>query len=284
MPLTPEQRAAYGPEWAETSLAVRERSGGRCECVGECGWSRHLQLVGKRRCTALNGEPSPYTGSKVVLTVAHLDRNGHLGINVFDRLKAMCQGCHLSYDRLPQPGGPSMTDQTLFGEGPIEKFAQLSQDGVYRYQLGRRWTGSRWVQGQPFLTFVMLNPSTADAELDDPTIRRCMGFARRDGYGGIRVVNLYALRTTRPVHLWEHPDPVGPRNNEAIRKALELAAWSETPVVCAWGANAKPDRVQWLIGEASECGAALHALHVTKSGVPGHPLYLPLTAELRPWP
>lgn len=106
MPLSREQRDAYGPEWPEVSLAIRARSGGRCECEGECGWPKHLgatidakgrDCVG--RCEALNGQPHPYTGSRVVLTVAHLDRNGHTGEHVPERLKAMCQGCHLSYDR-----------------------------------------------------------------------------------------------------------------------------------------------------------------------------------------
>lgn len=104
-PLTAEQRAAYGDDWPAVSRAVRDRSGGRCECAGECGWTRHVDpMLGGHpaeggRCEALNGEPSPYTGSTVVLTAAHLDRDGHTGTNNPDRLKAMCQGCHLAYDR-----------------------------------------------------------------------------------------------------------------------------------------------------------------------------------------
>lgn len=116
-PLSAEQRAAYGPDWADISAAIRVRAGQRCECEGECGWTRHAPteplsmidalnvdrddqgnpVVG--RCLAGNGNPSPYTGSMVVLTVAHLDRNGHDGVHDPDRLKAMCQGCHLAYDR-----------------------------------------------------------------------------------------------------------------------------------------------------------------------------------------
>jgi hypothetical protein len=95
-PLTPEQRAAYGEDWPAVSRAVRDRAGGRCECAGECGWVRHDYAD---RCEAMNHEPSPFTGSRVVLTVAHLDRDGHTGTNDPDRLKAMCQGCHLAYDR-----------------------------------------------------------------------------------------------------------------------------------------------------------------------------------------
>jgi len=285
MTWTAEQRAAYGDEWPATRAVVIERAGDRCECEGECGWTRHLWLVGKRRCTAINREPSPYTGSRVVLTVAHLDRNGHLGINIVDRLKAMCQGCHLSYDRLPTKENHAMTEPTLFGEQehPTTKTAKLSPDGVYRYDLTRFW-GDPNAFLRPHLTFVMLNPSTADADVDDPTIRRCMGFARREGYKGIRVVNLYALRTTRPVHLWEHPDPVGPENDDWIRRALRHATANESPVVCAWGANARPDRVAWFREVAADEVTDLSALHVTKAGAPGHPLYLPLGAELRKWP
>jgi 5-methylcytosine-specific restriction endonuclease McrA len=102
-PQTPEQRAAYGDDWPAVRVAVKERANNRCECVGECGWLKHVDSVGHTaeggRCEALNGDPSPYTGSRVVLTVAHLDRDGHTGTNTPDRLKAMCQGCHLAYDR-----------------------------------------------------------------------------------------------------------------------------------------------------------------------------------------
>lgn len=101
MTLTREQRAAYGPTWDDVSRSIREdRALGRCECEGECGWTRHPDGTG--RCLATNGAPSPYTGSRVVLTVAHLDQNGHEGEHQPDRLKAMCQGCHLAYDRHPR--------------------------------------------------------------------------------------------------------------------------------------------------------------------------------------
>src|SRR3954470_11499675 len=88
----------------------------------------------------------------------------------------------------------------------IEKSAAFSSCMTWRYRLTRYWgPGS-------MLPFVMLNPSTADDEVDDPTIRRCMGFARREGLGGIVVANLYALRATYPKSLALHPDPDGPGN------------------------------------------------------------------------
>jgi hypothetical protein len=111
MPLTPEQRAAYGPDWPDVRAAIGERSGGRCECKGECGWKRHPAPAGslrgddRARCHARNGQPHPFTGSRVVLTVAHLDHNP--GTNDPDRLRHMCQGCHLSYDRANRTRTPT---------------------------------------------------------------------------------------------------------------------------------------------------------------------------------
>lgn len=158
----------------------------------------------------------------------------------------------------------------------IQRTATISNDGVYRYLLGRRWGAGKLV------TYVMLNPSTADATVDDPTIRRCMGFARSWGFGGIRVVNVYALRATRPVHLWEAGDPVGPQNDEYLALILHLAEMNEAPVVAAWGVHAKEARVREIMAlpgsERVEC------LGVTKDGHPRHPLYLKSTAERAPWP
>lgn len=156
--------------------------------------------------------------------------------------------------------------------------ARLSEDGVYRWTLHRIW-------GSPanLLTFIMLNPSTADALVDDPTIVRCNGFARDLGLDGIVVVNLYAYRATKPADLWKADDPTGGvQNDQTIRKALAKAAFHGSPVIAAWGASAKPDRVAWLL--AQEHADRLHALHVTKAGAPGHPLYLPSANRPTPWP
>ncbi len=154
-------------------------------------------------------------------------------------------------------------------EDDVLRTAELSDDGLYRYSLTRVW-------GRPrdMLTFVMLNPSTADHQKDDPTIRRCMGFARSWGFGAITVVNLYALRATRPVHLWEAADPVGPRNDEAIRQAAREASRSvHDYVIAAWGANAKPDRVDH-VRRIVEMRTQTRALGLTQNGSPRHPLYV----------
>jgi hypothetical protein len=118
--------------------------------------------------------------------------------------------------------------------------------------------------------FVMLNPSTADAEQDDPTIRRCMGFARTWGFGGIVVLNLYAYRATKPTDLWRATDPVGPENDRLLGDYLARAEL----IVAAWGAHAKPQRIQALQKMAAVRDAALHCLGVTKAGAPRHPLYV----------
>lgn len=158
----------------------------------------------------------------------------------------------------------------------VGRAAQLSADGLYRYGLVRRWG-----MGPP-ATFVMLNPSTADAEQDDPTIRRCITFARAMGAGALHVLNLYAYRATKPADLWRAEDPVGPENDSYLtRHALACRAQGR-PLIAAWGAHAKPDRVAAVL-ELPGMAAALTALGVTKAGAPRHPLYLPATARPESW-
>lgn len=155
--------------------------------------------------------------------------------------------------------------------------AELSDDALYRWRLTRIWGSPRRL-----LTFIMLNPSTADALVDDPTIRRCIGFARAMELDGIRVVNLYAFRATKPADLWTAADPVGGKNNSVLQDALVEAKWADMPVIAAWGAHARPARVEWLLRQPG--ASRLSALHVTKAGAPGHPLYLPAAARPNPWP
>jgi hypothetical protein len=127
--------------------------------------------------------------------------------------------------------------------------------------------------------FVMLNPSTADGEVDDPTIRRCVGFAQTWGYGALEVVNLYAYRTTLPVELGAPADPVGPLNDSRILEADR----SCDLVVCAWGNNSMAVRRAPAVLELFRgAGTPLRCLGLTKSGQPRHPLYL--RRDLRPIP
>lgn len=154
--------------------------------------------------------------------------------------------------------------------------AIISQCGQYRYMLSR--AGDLHATRGPAL-FIMLNPSTADAELDDPTIRRCRGFAQTWGCNGIQVVNLYALRSTDPEGLWDHPDPVGPENDNWLAR-MALAA---TEVVCAWGVNAQPSRVSEVAAMLAEARVQLKCLGTTKSGAPRHPLYVRGDQPLIDW-
>jgi len=159
--------------------------------------------------------------------------------------------------------------------------ATISDCGRYRYVLTRPpispWRIQPWWRPA---VFCMLNPSTADATLDDPTIRRCRGFAERNdsAFNGIVVVNLYALRSTDPRALWNHADPIGPENDRWLR---DVAACSE--VVCAWGANAREDRVRQVVEILRAAGASLLCLGQTKDGHPRHPLYVRSDHPLVPW-
>lgn len=146
--------------------------------------------------------------------------------------------------------------------------AVISSCGLYRYRLTRDWDGDK-----PRLGFIMLNPSTADHREDDPTIRRCMGFARRDGFGGIEVVNLFAFRATKPQVMRAAADPVGPENDDYIRALLGRGH----PVIAAWGANGDyRGRDQAVLRLARETNRAdLRHLGLTAKGQPMHPLYRP---------
>jgi hypothetical protein len=148
---------------------------------------------------------------------------------------------------------------------PISRTARISACGRYRYSLTRSWgRGHR-------LSFVMLNPSRADANVDDPTIRRCMAFARREGASGIIVANLYAFRATKPEDLRRAEDPFGPRNREALREAARDAAATELPLICAWGALGDSHAAIAIFRRTK---ARLVCLGRTACGAPRHPLYV----------
>jgi len=152
--------------------------------------------------------------------------------------------------------------------------AVLSDCQRYRYQLTRQWNPKL-----PPVVFVMLNPSVADANIDDPTIRRCMGFARDWGYGGIKVVNLFAWRATKPVELKTALDPVGPENDKFIADAL----LSQPLIIVAWGTAATSARVQELNSLFQVAQVQPHCLGTTQMGHPRHPLYVPRVTRPIPY-
>jgi hypothetical protein len=149
---------------------------------------------------------------------------------------------------------------------------------LYRYDLWRIVPGT---DGTERVLFVMLNPSTARHDIPDPTITRCLGFAKRLGAGRLDVVNLFAFRATNPEDLDLFLHPVGPDNDEVIMRAAEKAEM----VVCAWGAkkaHRHPDRAQEVVEILRAAGhPTLHCLGETKAGHPRHPLYLASATELQ---
>lgn len=154
--------------------------------------------------------------------------------------------------------------------------AVFSPDGEYRYALVRSWADG------PRDTWIMLNPSTADAEVDDPTIRRCIGFSRAWGAGGIRVVNLFALRATDPAELLRHPSPIGRTNDKVI--STTIASSKKGRVVAAWGAHRMAaERGRAVAALITPLRAPLFCLGVTKLGYPRHPLYVAGNTPLVPW-
>jgi hypothetical protein len=160
----------------------------------------------------------------------------------------------------------------------IEKAAAISACGAYRYSLTRKWSGA------PLLPFVMLNPSTADAEEDDPTIRRCIGFARREGAGGLIVANLYALRSPAPEALWSARDPIGPKNRRTLVGLAAQAVAQSLPIICAWGALARQDQIHGALRMFHASGARLACLGRTQRGAPRHPLYVRADQPLERFP
>jgi hypothetical protein len=146
--------------------------------------------------------------------------------------------------------------------------AVFSRRGQYRYTLWRDWSDLFTAQKR-YVQFIGLNPSTATAQADDPTIRRCWRFAQAWGFDAMCMTNLFAFRSTDPVGMKQQADPVGPDNDEWIaRIALDASL-----VVAAWGNDgAHLGRSAHVVGLLS--GANLHCLSVTNTGEPGHPLYL----------
>ncbi len=157
----------------------------------------------------------------------------------------------------------------------LRRSATISPCGLYRYRLERTWGDA------PPLTFVMLNPSTADADIDDPTIRRCMSFARRGGFGGIVVVNLFGLRATDPKALIRADNPYGSGNFDALGTVLE----SRGDIVCAWGAHGQAvNTAKTFLLRAKGYRATLKCLGKTRDGSPRHPLYVRADQPLEAFP
>lgn len=159
-----------------------------------------------------------------------------------------------------------------------ENGARMSGCGLHRFLLWRTWGDG------PRLPFIMLNPSTADASVDDPTIRRCIGFARKyETYGGIFIANLFSLRATDPNELILSREDACPQGNlDALLEVVDYALIKNVPIVCGWGANVEKMRARAYppLSLLSRNPASYTALKVTNRGHPGHPLYLPGRLQL----
>lgn len=152
--------------------------------------------------------------------------------------------------------------------------ADLSPDGAYRYELTRTWADDPDVC--PAVCWIMLNPSTADDAIDDHTVRKCVTFSDRWGFGSLIVVNLFAFRATDPADLRRVDDPVGHLNDAAIL----AAAIAADRVVCAWGNHGVyRDRAAYVTNLlAWTARLPLFSVgQVSKQGQPKHPGRLPLS-------
>ena len=140
--------------------------------------------------------------------------------------------------------------------------AILSEDRKYRYVLSRIWDESK-----PMIMIIGLNPSTADETKNDPTITRCMNFAKSWKYGGVYMLNLFAFRATLPKDMIEEEEPIGDENDSYINKYSKLSE----KVVCAWGNDGSyKNRSKEILSKIND----LYYLKLNQTGEPSHPLYL----------
>lgn len=176
-------------------------------------------------------------------------------------------------DRVPDswPAPALISGPLVVTKGCGAAWATFSTDGLYRYILGRRWDRG------PLFVVCLLNPSTATEDILDPTLRRVRGFALRDGYSGMLVVNVFAYRSTQRKNLCRVNNPVGPQNDAAI----VAAANASDVIVVGWGVPQTKN-----IRERMEAVLSLFDRPVsifgtlTNGGYPPHPLYLPSTTPI----
>lgn len=163
----------------------------------------------------------------------------------------------------------AITDRRLIYDTSKAGFDKTRE---YRYWLIRRWDAG---ENPTTLAWLLLNPSTADETKDDPTMRRCAQYSATWGYGGMVVLNIFALRSTDPRQLYKHEAPIGPDNDATIEARLR-----GLPGVAAWGAHGAH------LGRGLRLRARYPNLKVfglTKGGQPKHPLYQRADAKVSAW-
>ena len=167
---------------------------------------------------------------------------------------------------------PASDGHELFNAG-VETGAEFSECRIYRYALWRKW---QWQGDANLVMFIGLNPSTADETQDDPTVRRCIRFAKDWGYGGMLMMNAYAFRATDPKKMKAAADPVGPLCDAAFARRRSEAGL----FIAAWGAHCSEERQQQVCRAINR---PILCLGRTKSGRPRHPLYLPGDSKPEPF-
>jgi hypothetical protein len=181
-------------------------------------------------------------------------------------------GTALGQSPLSPPSPPARSVLEPPGDSLSVRRTILSADRLYRYTLYRQWG-----QGTVYAMFIGLNPSTADENVDDPTIRKCIGFAQRWGFDALCMTNLFAFRATEPRKMKGHSKPIGDEND----RWLVAAAREASVIVAAWGVNGQ------FMGRDEEVLKLLddvQCLRTTKDGHPEHPLYVPYDTPLKPYP
>lgn len=152
----------------------------------------------------------------------------------------------------------------------VNSGALFSACGLYRHRLWRYWNIEL-----PALLFIMLNPSTANDNADDATIRKCIGFAERLRCGGIEVVNLYDWCATKPANLWRALAPVSAANDSHVRQAARTVHALGGFAICAWGNHGRQPEIDNMRRLLADIGFDTDALRLNADGSPAHPLMLP---------
>ncbi len=163
-------------------------------------------------------------------------------------------------------------DADLRRDERYSRFALLCRDGRYRYVLGHVLSVPVASMPRSVLGVVMFNPSTADADKSDPTMRRLTALAQSAGATSVLVGNLYAVRSSEPREVFTSPNPVGAHNDEALR----AIARASDRILCAWGGCgglSSAERTRKVIALLSESGKPLVRLGATSMGEPRHPLF-----------
>lgn len=154
----------------------------------------------------------------------------------------------------------------------MKRSAVISACQQYRYELSRQWGDN-----DNYVLFVGLNPSTADGEIEDSTMRRCIDFAKSWGFDGLKMANLFAYRETEPKVMKLASQPIGNENDGTLMKLANNA----TLIVFCWGNHGSHMGRDKIVSDMLACHAGkIKCFGKNKSGQPSHPLYLPKSTEL----